>query len=257
MSKSINEKNHFLRLSWIKCTAIVGVIFILFGLMAILAISLFSNNIEKIYSNTALISQICIGIVFLFLIRKYPLSSGRVSLTKSTLYSVLIILAISIIYAIIAFICHPSFWNDYTQTLDGYDQFSRLNFSHFLIAYILAPIIEEGLFRGIILRGLLNKYSALFSIIFSSILFAVVHIEPSIFISTFLVGLIIGVVYYRTKSLGLVILFHLFFNVIADIFYYNFLFFVDFILSDIYYGVVLFGVIFIVFLLNKFDLSSK
>ncbi len=73
---------------------------------------------------------------------------------------------------------------------------------------IAAPFLEEFIFRGIILDGLLKRYSPLKSIIFSSILFGIVHLNPWQFVSAFLFGIIAGWVYYKTTNLTLPILMH-------------------------------------------------
>jgi len=73
---------------------------------------------------------------------------------------------------------------------------------------IAAPILEEFIFRGIILDGLLKIYSPLKSIIFSSILFGIIHLNPWQFVSAFLFGIIAGWVYYKTANLTLPILMH-------------------------------------------------
>ncbi len=73
---------------------------------------------------------------------------------------------------------------------------------------IAAPILEEFIFRGIILDGLLKRYSPLKSIIFSSMLFGIIHLNPWQFVSAFSLGLIAGWVYYKTANLTLPILMH-------------------------------------------------
>ncbi|WOC39943.1 type II CAAX endopeptidase family protein [Polaribacter sp. HL-MS24] len=85
----------------------------------------------------------------------------------------------------------------------------------FLAIVIAAPIIEELIFRGIILNGLLQKYSPVKSIILSSVLFGIVHLNPWQFVSATIIGIFSGWVYYRTKKLSLSILIHLVNNLIA------------------------------------------
>jgi len=77
-----------------------------------------------------------------------------------------------------------------------------------IIFVIAAPILEEFIFRGIILDGLLKRYSPLKSIIFSSILFGIIHLNPWQFVSAFSFGIIAGWVYYKTANLTLPILMH-------------------------------------------------
>ena len=85
----------------------------------------------------------------------------------------------------------------------------------FIAIVIAAPIIEELIFRGIILDGLLQRYSPIKSIILSSILFGIVHLNPWQFVSALIIGLFSGWVYYRTRKLSLSILIHLVNNLVA------------------------------------------
>jgi len=73
--------------------------------------------------------------------------------------------------------------------------------STFVLTVIAAPLLEELLFRGVILDGLLKNYSARKSIVYSSLLFALAHLNPWQFIVAFSLGLLIGYVYMNTKSL--------------------------------------------------------
>jgi hypothetical protein len=65
---------------------------------------------------------------------------------------------------------------------------------------IAAPILEEILFRGIILRGLLKGYPTYKAILISAIFFAVIHINPLQAFFAFFGGSFIGWVYYKTQS---------------------------------------------------------
>jgi len=80
---------------------------------------------------------------------------------------------------------------------------------------ILAPLFEEIIFRGIILNGLLKRYSPAIAIVVSSLLFATVHLNPWQFVSAFILGLFIGWVYYKTQSLTFGIIVHAFNNLVA------------------------------------------
>lgn len=79
-----------------------------------------------------------------------------------------------------------------------------------LQALIGAPIFEELLFRGIILMGLYKKYnnSPKKAIIVSSTIFAVVHLNIPQGINAFILGIILGGIYYYTKSMKLAIFAH-------------------------------------------------
>lgn len=70
-----------------------------------------------------------------------------------------------------------------------------------LAVCIVAPLIEELLFRGIILRGLLRHYSVSTAILLSTSLFAAAHLTLIQLPTTYLVGALLGWLYVRTHSL--------------------------------------------------------
>lgn len=94
-------------------------------------------------------------------------------------------------------------------------------------ALLLAPILEESIFRGIILKGLLTKYTPKFSIIISALIFGLIHGKPLQIWGALLLGLLFGWIYYKTKSLGTTILLHFFANLIALTNEYLFFNFID------------------------------
>jgi len=77
-----------------------------------------------------------------------------------------------------------------------------------ITAVVMAPILEEIIFRGIVLDGLLKNYSPVKAIVISSLLFAAIHLNPWQFVTAFFGGLFIGWVYYRTRNLAYAIIIH-------------------------------------------------
>lgn len=67
-------------------------------------------------------------------------------------------------------------------------------------AIVLAPICEEFIFRGMILNGLLNNYRAEKAIVFSSIIFCLAHVQPNLLPGAFILGMLLGYLFYVTKS---------------------------------------------------------
>ncbi len=80
--------------------------------------------------------------------------------------------------------------------------------SSFLVVAIFAPIFEEWLCRGMILRGLLTKMKPVWAIVISALFFAAIHGNPWQALNAFIIGLVMGYVYYRTGSLLLTMLIH-------------------------------------------------
>jgi membrane protease YdiL (CAAX protease family) len=79
--------------------------------------------------------------------------------------------------------------------------------SLFLLA-VIAPVAEEIVFRGIILKSFLQRYSPAKSIVLSSIAFSLAHMDPVQIIPALGSGLLLGWLYFETENLWLCILLH-------------------------------------------------
>ncbi len=77
-----------------------------------------------------------------------------------------------------------------------------------LTAVIAAPVMEEILFRGIIEDGFLKQYSPARSIVWSAVIFGVIHLIPAQALNACFLGLAFGWLYYRTRSLWLCMFLH-------------------------------------------------
>lgn len=85
-------------------------------------------------------------------------------------------------------------------------------------AVIMAPIFEEIIFRGIIQKGLINKgVKPWKAIVYASVIFGLVHANPWQFVGAVLLGCVLGLVYYKTKSLLLPMLLHGFNNLCSSL----------------------------------------
>ena len=80
--------------------------------------------------------------------------------------------------------------------------------SSFLVTAIFAPVFEEWQCRGMVLRGLLTKMKPAWAIVISALFFAVLHMNPWQALNAFLIGLVMGYIYYKTGSLWLTMLIH-------------------------------------------------
>ncbi len=81
-----------------------------------------------------------------------------------------------------------------------------------VVLLVVAPVGEELLFRGMILRGLIANHGVSKAILGSSLLFAAVHLNPWQAVPTFFVGLLLAWLFVRTRSLPLCILLHALWN---------------------------------------------
>lgn len=78
----------------------------------------------------------------------------------------------------------------------------------FMRVAVVAPIVEELIFRGLILQGFRRNYNGYISVFFSALLFALFHLNPWQFPATFVLGLVLGWIMLRTNNIFLVILGH-------------------------------------------------
>ncbi|MGH4126099.1 MAG: lysostaphin resistance A-like protein [Clostridium sp.] len=84
-----------------------------------------------------------------------------------------------------------------------------------LSAAVVAPIYEEIIFRGILLKGMAKKINPTIALVVSAVFFAVVHLNVPQGINAFFLGLVIGFIYLTTESIYLSIFAHFINNLLA------------------------------------------
>ena len=88
-------------------------------------------------------------------------------------------------------------------------------YAAFFYIVISAPILEEVLFRGIILDGYLKNYKPWQGIIVSAFLFALIHGNLAQGLGAFGIGILFGWVYWKTNSIIPSIILHFINNAVA------------------------------------------
>lgn len=102
---------------------------------------------------------------------------------------------------------------------EEFDMILRNRYGYFVIG-LLAPLAEELVFRGAILRSLLKWNSRPWvAIAISAVLFSVAHMNPAQMPHTFLIGLLLGWMYWRTNSIVPGVAFHWVNNTVAYVLY--------------------------------------
>lgn len=92
------------------------------------------------------------------------------------------------------------------------DVYAKGGLGAFAMVCLIAPFVEEMLYRGIILRSFLRQYPAGTAIAHSAAVFGLAHLNVYQFVVALIIGLIIGKMYERTRSLVPGILLHMFYN---------------------------------------------
>lgn len=77
-----------------------------------------------------------------------------------------------------------------------------------LLIVIAAPLFEEWLFRGILLNGFLRLYTPAKAIVWSAVLFGVIHLNPWQGLPAVVLGALFGWLTYRSGSILPAILLH-------------------------------------------------
>ncbi|MBP5425190.1 MAG: CPBP family intramembrane metalloprotease [Prevotella sp.] len=102
---------------------------------------------------------------------------------------------------------------------EEFDMILRDRWGYFAIG-LLAPVCEELVFRGAVLRALLRWTPRHWlAIAISALLFALIHANPIQMPHAFLIGLLLGWLYYRTDSIVPGIVYHWVNNSIAYVVY--------------------------------------
>lgn len=74
---------------------------------------------------------------------------------------------------------------------------------------VVGPIAEEVVFRGLLMQGLLRRMGVVFSVVLSSLIFALFHVDVAFFAPLFVMGLVMGGLYVWFRTLWAPILFHI------------------------------------------------
>lgn len=106
----------------------------------------------------------------------------------------------------------------------------RYQLGNFISAVLLIPVVEELFFRGIVLSSLLNKKKSFYlGVLFSSMLFSLIHFNPwdiqssiPIVLSNLLLGIILGGIFVFKRNIFQVIFLHVIFNLFAFILKINY-----------------------------------
>ncbi|MEZ4792520.1 MAG: type II CAAX endopeptidase family protein [Gelidibacter sp.] len=118
------------------------------------------------------------------------------------------------------------FW-DFSKILDYYQGVSFLHTpiisnNHTALIYslistlLISPIIEELFFRRFLLEKLSQRYKPKLSLVISSLCFSIIHIEtPNNLIPTFIGGVVLGIIYLKTRKIGYCVMLHFTINLIV------------------------------------------
>lgn len=105
-----------------------------------------------------------------------------------------------------------------TEEQQAVFEFGRSGWGYWLAAVsavVIAPVIEELLFRGVLFAGLAKRWPIWLAAVVSSSAFAVLHGQVNVGIYTFILGCLLSWLYVRSGSLFPGILVHFINNLVA------------------------------------------
>lgn len=85
----------------------------------------------------------------------------------------------------------------------------------FIAVAVAAPVFEETIFRGFMFPAFSKRFGIIAGATLTSLLFGLVHGQVNVGVITFILGMLLCWLYYKTKSLWPAILLHSFKNVVA------------------------------------------
>lgn len=202
--------------------------FIINGLSALIYITLGRYIVEKTTVNLELISLIDTFVFLVCSLIFYFAFFNKQRFLKKTKYSnsfslkdFILISSIILTYKIVA---DPIYRIDFILGNKNFTELQEItvkpikNFILFFNTVLIAPVLEELVFRNLVLKNLIKKKNILVSILISSILYSFIHINLLSFnlvpvLNGFLIGLIFSIIYLRFKIIYSIIA-HILFNFI-------------------------------------------
>lgn len=215
--KGMKKENMLNKVRNIGVSVLITISFVLvIGIISSIAMM----TIEKALEHMALISGIAQTIYLLLALSILKISKIDI---KNTIGLKLLTYKEYLLPGIAAF-CFSAFSNIIQsvvpipqELISGMSEDIEKSLIAFIFAiFFVAPVVEEFVFRGLIMTKLRKHNSAIFSIVISALLFALIHIMAGGIITmvhAFLGGLIFALGYEKTKSLFVAIVAHIFANI--------------------------------------------
>ena len=160
------------------------------------------------------LGHLSIFLCFIYLVivqKKYKFSLKKKEFFNVVIYCVLFVPIIFLI-SIVSKLLLPEF-TEQQQVKDLKDSFFEVISRDGIIIILLAPIIEEVIFRGLFYAALKSYFPWFVSLIFSSVIFSLIHENILAFTLLFSLSLLLTLIYELYGKLFYPILIHSCFNI--------------------------------------------
>ncbi len=183
------------------------------SLFSLLFVMVAGKSLIAMFFNISIISFITFIIVYIFVKDRYT-NSFKGMINGKFKWSFLYSIIPSIIGVMMLNIAINSVLPQ-VKELSEYENFmfsltsSKMIITLFIIPIvIIAPILEELIFRGMILRGLAGNYKVKTSILLSATLFSIIHLNLAQIPNAFFLGIIFAIIMIHTRNILYVIIYH-------------------------------------------------
>jgi membrane protease YdiL (CAAX protease family) len=185
------------RLFWVSIFYMI-LVGVLEGIFVFGAKNLLSPSLRSLLRLLSYI--ITLLVIIRYTSKKQPISSFNISFNKiqGWLIPVVVISTLALVVGlerVSLLIPMPESVQKFFEGMIKKNVFSLINI------IIAAPILEEILCRGIVLKGLLKNYSPNKAILTSAIFFGAIHLNPWQALPAFFTGIFLGWVFYKTESI--------------------------------------------------------
>lgn len=202
--------------TWIDIASIVG-IYLVASVLTVLTMPLFFSENESLQLFVTYVLTFGITLLYAYTFWKVrtkdqPKPTRILNFRKSSpiliLWGIILIIASGVVIEPLLELFPPKWFN----MLSGY---MGSGIWAIMTAVLAAPILEELLFRGVIQRSITMKYGGLTGVVVAAAIFGIIHFNPVQVVNAFVVGLILGFIYYKTNSLISVMIIHAVNNAMA------------------------------------------
>ncbi|MBQ5967147.1 MAG: CPBP family intramembrane metalloprotease [Clostridiales bacterium] len=168
---------------------------------------------------------VAVCILWCLIKKKYELGTPTISSGKAidwiyAVVSAFSMMGVAVLYFYLVKNLHIS---AIQKSLEDYDEMMDMTsisqadlYMNVIGTCIFVPILEEMLFRGFLMQGMLELKKPLLAIFASALVFGGMHGQPIQIGYAFLAGLMLGSLYYLTRNLFMTILAHMIFNLMGS-----------------------------------------
>lgn len=195
-----------------------GIEYVLNGIMLVDMRNLLGLNTMQVWAMVTLLGNGCLFTVIMHVrhLRYGPLFHAANASPVAT-FTLLLLPVLSLVPALVlamGVVGNVMTWLFPVSDADAamFAEMADNSLASILVAAVLAPVLEEMLFRGLILRSFLRQYPRWYAIAGSAVIFGVAHMNVYQFAVASLLGLLLGWLYERSKSLIPCIALHAVYN---------------------------------------------